>query len=98
MPWRGLSTGFFNPTGALFVVTTFSCSDGKFPSGVPRKTDRAADAASSRPGTGNLDEAAKHVAVAQDEYNMFSRSRIRWRVAAMSARPEGSEQCREVPP
>ena len=33
MPLRELSIGFFNPTGAIFVVTTFSFSDGKLPWG-----------------------------------------------------------------
>ena len=47
MPWRRLSNGFFNPTGALFAVTAFSCSDGKFPLGARRKTGRAADAVPS---------------------------------------------------
>jgi hypothetical protein len=49
MPWRWLSNGFFNPTGALFAVTAFSCSDGKFPLGGRRKTGRAADAAQPGP-------------------------------------------------
>ena len=31
MSWRWLSNGFFNPAGALFAVTAFSCSAGKFP-------------------------------------------------------------------
>jgi hypothetical protein len=39
MRWRRLSNGFFNPTGALFAVTVFSCSDGKFPSGGHSKSD-----------------------------------------------------------
>jgi hypothetical protein len=37
MPWRRLSNGSFNPTGALFAVTAFSCSDGKFPLRARRK-------------------------------------------------------------
>ncbi len=51
MPSRRLSYGFFNPTGAPFAVTASSCSVGKFPSGVRRKTGRAADAA--QPGPAN---------------------------------------------
>jgi hypothetical protein len=39
MPWRWLSNGFFNPTGALFAVTVFSYSDGKLPSEGPLKSD-----------------------------------------------------------
>ncbi len=31
MFWRSLSNGHFAPVGALFAVTTFFCSDGKFP-------------------------------------------------------------------
>jgi hypothetical protein len=49
MPLRQLSNGSFNPTGAPFAVTAFSCSVGKFPSGVRRKPGRAADAAHSGP-------------------------------------------------
>ena len=44
MPSRRLSYGFFNPIGALFAVTAFSCFVGKFPSGARRKAERAADA------------------------------------------------------
>ena len=44
MPSRRLFYGFFNPIGALFAVTAFSCFVGKFPSGARRKADRAADA------------------------------------------------------
>ena len=37
MPWRGLSTGSFNPADALFAVTTSSYSVGKLSSGTQRK-------------------------------------------------------------
>ena len=40
MPWRRHSSGSFNPTGALFAVIAFSCSDGKRPSEARRKTGR----------------------------------------------------------
>jgi len=39
-PLRQLSSGFFNPTGALSAVTAFSCSDGKSPLGARRKAQR----------------------------------------------------------
>jgi len=53
MPLRDRSTGSLNPTGAIFVVTTFSYSDGEFPSTARHKYDPAAAAGSSRPSTDN---------------------------------------------
>ena len=43
-PLRQLSSGFFNPTGALSAVTAFSCSDGKSPLGARRKAHRTGGA------------------------------------------------------
>ena len=43
-PLRQLSNGFFNPTGALFAVTAFSCSDGKSPLGARRKAQWTGEA------------------------------------------------------
>jgi hypothetical protein len=37
MPWRGLSTGFSNPAGAVCAATIFSYSDGKLWLGTRRR-------------------------------------------------------------
>jgi len=97
MPSRRLSTGSFNPAGALFAVTTSSCSGGRLSSGARRLAEELAGRRS-----GGLPALKADLAPSGSPLRWLSRRRDRRRVSAPT-KPTGDKiagvfQRRQNPP